>query len=371
MYREKREGVDYNKKIPLQAVIVKIVGNSCNLDCDYCFYHSENQRELYILKEKLLEKLIKEYIQYSPRKVYFIWHGGEPLLAGLSFFEKVIEFQEKHRKENQIIKNAIQTNGTLIDKKWALLFKTYNFRVGVSLDGGEETHDLFRKDYQRKGTFKKVVEGITILRENGIEPGIISVLTKSSSNHLAGDFEYLVKRLRIKSWGINVYHDDGKNLLNETVSNEDFKDYFEDTTDMWLMHDSSKLRIREIDAFGAAALNKTVNLCSFNGSCGDFICVEVDGKIYPCDRYTNDNNFCIGDLNFQSLDLSLKNKKFQEFRKIAKNLPLVCEKCQWNKFCHNGCTSMRNKKNHYVYCEGRRMVFKYFEQKIESLLERK
>lgn len=368
MCKENKKSVDYNKKIPLQAVIVKVIGNSCNLNCEYCFYHNKNQQELHLLKENLLEKLIKEYIQYSPRKVYFIWHGGEPLLAGLSFFEKVIEFQEKYRKENQIIKNAIQTNGTLINKTWALFFKTYNFKVGVSLDGGQKTHNLFRKDLQGKGTFRKVVAGIATLRENGIEPGIISVLTKSSYSRLSDDFEYLVKQLHIKSWGINVYHDDGKNLLDETISNEDFENYFKSIIDMWLAYDSSKLRIREIDAFGAAAFNKIANLCSFNGSCGDFICVEVNGKVYPCDRFTNNDDFCVGDLNFQSLNSIIRNEKFQEFRQVAKNLPPECQKCQWNKFCHNGCTALRDINNKFIYCQGRKRVFKYLRFKIESLL---
>jgi len=70
--KENRKRVDHNKRITFQAVIVKIVGNSCNLNCHYCFYHNKNKREFYLLKENPLEKLIKEYIQYSPRKVYFI-----------------------------------------------------------------------------------------------------------------------------------------------------------------------------------------------------------------------------------------------------------------------------------------------------------
>lgn len=360
------------KKLPLRAVIIKITGNNCNLRCGYCFYHNKNQQGFSIIDEEILEKLIKEYICYSPRKVYFIWHGGEPLMAGLSFFSKIIEIENKYRKKQQIIKNAIQTNGTLLNEKWAIFLKINHFKVGVSLDGSEKTHNLFRRDMHGNGTFLKVIQGIKILRKNGIEPGFISVLTKPGLSYLTEDFEFLIKNLHIRSWGINVYHNDKKNSSPKTyeaisINNEDFIKYFKALTDLWLAYNNSKLSIREIDGFGAAIFNKTANLCSFNGSCGDFICVDIDGKVYPCDRFTNDNDFVLGNLNNQSLQSILESETFIRFRKFAKELPLMCEQCRWQKSCNNGCAAMRDKSNHYYYCLGRQKIFEYLEKKIKKI----
>lgn len=355
---------------PLRAVIIKITGNNCNLRCGYCFYHDKNQQEFSLIDEEILEKLIKEYICYSPKKVYFIWHGGEPLMAGHSFFNKIIEIENKYRGKQQIIKNAIQTNGTLLNERWAIFFKIHHFKVGVSLDGSEKTHDLFRRDMHGNGTFRKVIQGIKILRKNGIEPGIISVLTKPGLSHLAEDFEFLVRKFHVRSWGINVYHDDEKSFFPKTceaIDNEDFMKCFEALTDLWLAYNNSKLRIREIDGFGAAIFNKAANLCSFNGSCSDFICVDADGSVYPCDRFTDDNDFVLGNLNNQSLQSILESEKFIRFRKLAKELPLMCQQCRWQNSCNNGCTAMRDKNNHYYYCLSRQKLFEHLEKKIKRI----
>lgn len=72
--------------------IVKIVGDFCNLRCRYCFYHCSEQSNNSIMSLDLLEKFIGEFLAIAGEKPRFIWHGGEPLLAGIHFFEKIIEF---------------------------------------------------------------------------------------------------------------------------------------------------------------------------------------------------------------------------------------------------------------------------------------
>jgi len=359
------------KKLPLLAAIVKITGNNCNLRCEYCFYHSSNQQAYTVINEKLLEKLIKEYIYCSPEKAYFIWHGGEPLIAGYSLFAKIIEIENKYRKPQQVIKNAVQTNGTLLNKNWATFFKNNNFKIGVSLDGSKRSHDLFRKDVSGNGTFDRVIQGIKLLRENGIEPGIISVLTKQGLDNLVEDFNFLVKELFIKSWGINVLYNKETQLFSsktcEAIDNEDFIKYFKILVDLWLARNDSRLKIREIDGFGATVFNKAANICSYNGSCGNFICVEVDGKVYPCDRFTSGNDFLLGDFNYQSIQSILESEKLLRFRKLAKELPSICRQCQWKNSCHNGCTAMRDSNNNYYYCLGRQKLFDYLKKKMEGI----
>ncbi|WP_262302982.1 hypothetical protein [Neobacillus niacini] len=62
--------------------------------------------------------------------VPFAWQGGEPLLAGIDFFKKVVHFQAKYAPNHTIIGNAIQTNGTLIDQEWANSLKNIIFWLG-------------------------------------------------------------------------------------------------------------------------------------------------------------------------------------------------------------------------------------------------
>ena len=58
----------------------------------------------------------------------------------------LMEFEKKYNKNNLSVANSIQTNGSLIDEEWAAFFAENDFLVGLSIDGGEEVHDLVRGD---------------------------------------------------------------------------------------------------------------------------------------------------------------------------------------------------------------------------------
>ena len=52
------------------------------------------------MDETLLERFIQQYLlsQTQPQ-VSFTWHGGEPLLRPISFYEKALKLQQKYGKD--------------------------------------------------------------------------------------------------------------------------------------------------------------------------------------------------------------------------------------------------------------------------------
>ena len=68
----------------------------------------------------ILEKIISSVIIHNGKDsiTKFIWHGGEPLLAGLDFYMKVVDFQNNFKKDGYRILNAIQTNLTLLNDEF-------------------------------------------------------------------------------------------------------------------------------------------------------------------------------------------------------------------------------------------------------------
>ena len=103
----------------------------CNLQCNYCFYHNETKKreiESYgFMSEETLEKVIQKALDYSNNMCSFTYQGGEPLLRGLDFFQKSVELQKKYNVKGVNILNAIQTNGTCLDEKWAKFLKKIIF----------------------------------------------------------------------------------------------------------------------------------------------------------------------------------------------------------------------------------------------------
>ena len=77
-----------------------------------------------------LERLVDTYLFYSYPASVFAFQGGEPTLAGLPFFEKLVKLQQQYGRNGQSVANALQTNGVLLDDRWCDLFKSYNWLIG-------------------------------------------------------------------------------------------------------------------------------------------------------------------------------------------------------------------------------------------------
>lgn len=160
--------------------IVKVVGNYCNNRCGYCFYHGLDQASHKRMSFELLESFMRQHVKLVPGNLSFIWHGGEPLLAGLDFFQEVVRLQRLLVSQDRSVRNSVQTNGTLITDEWAVFFRENKFGVGVSLDGEVESHDRFRVTHTGRGTFNNTMRGIKILRKHGIKLSVIQTVTHAN-----------------------------------------------------------------------------------------------------------------------------------------------------------------------------------------------
>jgi len=130
----------------------------------------------------LLEEYIIQHIRASSGpELFFSWHGGEPTLAGLPFFERVVELQKKHLPENWRVVNGLQTNGTLINNEWCRFLKAANFVVGISLDGPEKLHSAFRFRKDGASCFDEVIRGYWLLREHEIPSEILCVVNSANA----------------------------------------------------------------------------------------------------------------------------------------------------------------------------------------------
>ena len=123
---------------PLDSLVIKPVGAFCNLRCDYCFYLEKRalypeERTVSVMTDETAAELIRQTFRRSESPL-FIWHGGEPTMAGLPFFKKTVECQ-KRESGGRPFQNALQTNGTLLNAEWADFLHKENFLVGISLDG--------------------------------------------------------------------------------------------------------------------------------------------------------------------------------------------------------------------------------------------
>ena len=167
-------------------IMAKPAGAACNLACRYCYYleksrlYADDSRHM--MSDEMLERFTKEYIEaQATSDILFTWHGGETLLRPIAFYEKAIALQRRYGLGRNI-DNAIQTNGTLIDERWAQFFAVNGWLVGVSIDGPEAFHDEYRRSRQGEGSFARVMQGIEILNRYGVQWNAMAVVNNDNGS---------------------------------------------------------------------------------------------------------------------------------------------------------------------------------------------
>lgn len=151
----------------------------CNIDCKYCYLPHRSVRGNMSLGD--LEAILKNIFSSCfalDKEIVFLWHAGEPLVSGLDFYKHIINRIEDLRPKDITVRHQIQTNAILINQSWCDFFKDKGWHIGVSIDGPDHVNDRFRVTRQGAGTLQKALQGVQLLRENDLQFGVISVLTR-------------------------------------------------------------------------------------------------------------------------------------------------------------------------------------------------
>jgi uncharacterized protein len=152
----------------------------CNIDCSYCYLPDRSSKRR--MKLDTVE-LIGSRLLQSPQMandVTAIWHAGEPLVMSTDWYRQAFSILARNCPPRVRLTHAIQTNGTLIDSERIRLFKEYDVRVGVSIDGPSEIHNTCRRNRNGGGTFDRTLAGLRRLRDAGVPFHVITVLTANS-----------------------------------------------------------------------------------------------------------------------------------------------------------------------------------------------
>lgn len=358
----------------IDGVMWKTVSEACNLACDYCYYSrcAGIPGRFKRIEEDMLEKFIKEYIDLKRGTVPFVWQGGEPLLAGLDFFKKIIELQTKHAPENKVISNAVQTNGTLVTKSWAQFFKQHNFLVGVSIDGPKDIQDKRRVRHNGRGSFDAVMRGIQHLKDNKVEFNILTVIHEDNVHkakelmdfYRENDFQYLqfIPCMDFRSQDVDKapeYH----------ITPKEYGEFLCEIFDIWYNDGHPDTSIRFFDNMLAVYLHQTPELCQHRKYCPTTLVLEQNGDAYPCDFFIHED-YKIGNVGENSLEEILQHPVMQKFLTQKPVLPLECKACPFLELCNGGCPrnrSRQNPKETEYFCEAYKMIYQYADRGMQEI----
>ena len=330
-------------------VFAKPIGAACNLACDYCYYSSKEN--LYpksttgVMPDDLLEQYIRRHIQASPSDlIRFAWHGGEPSLLGADFFTKALEYQKRYRPKNRKIVNGIQTNGVLVDDKWAAFFRRNGFSVGISLDGPEEFHDSHRRDKSGAPTHERVLRGFRLLKEHDVQTDVLCVVNSQNVRFPEKIYRYF-KRIgasRISFLPLVEPNPGGPEAVTpDSVLARAFGEFLCIIFDEWKRHDVGRVKIEIFEEAARIAFGLEPSVCVFRKTCGDVPVVERNGDVYSCDHFVRPE-YLLGNIRGTGLAGLLDSPAQVSFGRAKQDsLPDACRQCEVLASCNGGCVKDR------------------------------
>lgn len=367
--------------MPAASILIKPASANCNMDCKYCFYKClSSHREEYskgFMKEETLETLVREAIAYADGSLTFAFQGGEPTLAGRDFFQKAVELQQKYNNKKLQIENTIQTNGLLIDEKWARFLGEHRFLVGLSLDGPKKMHDRYRKDAAGQDTFARIMHSVQLLEQYQVDYNVVTVVTNDTAKQAS--FLY-------KFWKRNHYpfvqfipcmdeikrQDGTQERSIYAVEPEQYGKFLCELFDLWYADFAAgeTMDIRMFSNLAQMAAGYPAEECGMNGCCNCYFVVEGDGSVYPCDFYCMDE-WKLGTVNdgFVQMKTSEKAKAFVE---ASRPVCAACQECPHFSLCRGGCRRWREpfvdgKPGLNQLCSAYRMFFAHAAERTEKL----
>jgi len=371
-----REGKPVNSIGKQFSLLIKPTSADCNLTCGYCFYHQRSTdpykfHYTHRMSDDVLTSMISQYLSISGKYGAFSWQGGEPLLMGIEFFRKVVEYQQMYGYSGQFVGNSVQTNAIFITPELAKLFHDYSFLLGVSLDGPEEYHDYYRKTYGGDGTFHKVMEGINILREHNVEFNILSVvndLTVKKPDEIFCFF--LENRFNFLQFIPAVEFDKETGQPTDfSVKAKDYGDFLCRLFDLWYNNGNPIVSIRMFDNIATIYAGVNSEACIYMKECGNYAVIEYNGDVYPCDFFVEEP-LLLGNIIETPLKEIITGDKMLAFSKQKCSGAIqACQKCKWEYICHCGCPHFRYNGGMDYLCDAHQQFFAYTDNRFKILAD--
>lgn len=383
-------------------IMVKPAGAFCNLNCTYCFYLEKlnfyDHHSLEIMSIPLLDQFIREYCQLNKKlpEVQFVWQGGEPMLAGLSFYEAAVEFQKRYAKGRTIL-NSLQTNGILLDDSWCRFLKKNCFSVGISLDGPSEITNIHRKDKSGGPAFDKIMAGIRLLQEYDIPYTVLACVTKDSCRNPleiyhffkeAGirhiQFSPVVERiatdeerqlgLRHGSPSYISEYQDLSTVTDWSVLPSAYGTFLNTIFDCWSQEDVGKFYVQNFEWALASWMGLPSSVCIFSQSCGACGILEHNGEVYSCDHYMYPE-YRLGNLKDSSLEELVRSPQQARFACQKTDLSERCSRCNVRFACQGECPRHRFVPSPYgncfesYLCRDYQKFFRHIHPKIKAMAQ--
>lgn len=357
----------------VSGIIVENI-RTCNLHCKYCFPEQMWDREGRggQMDSKIYYNIIDTVCKNNNMPTIAIhFAGGEPLLAGVTWFEMAFEVcNEMSKRYDKQFKYSIQTNATLLSPRFIDILRKNKVGIGVSIDGPPVINDEIR------GQTNLVLKGLdNIINNLGYTPGVIVVVSRMNVDRISEVMRFL-NDLRILEFRANLMGAD-----------TDMNGQFMPSAEQWVKCQeticeeiiANRGKIMEYNISqkilkfvrclleGISPFTDSSDTCS-NAICGAgsrLLYFDSNGNSYPCARSVIDQNTCFGNANV----VNFEEKYSQMIIDLNQSMKLkqICSTCPAQIACDYGCHAWNNGKFFQVNCDSTKDLFSWFSTNLDQV----
>lgn len=301
----------------------------CQASCSYCFGPREGGAAMGL--ETVLEVVRWQRALDPDEPIEITFHGGEPLLAGVSYFRSALPALRGELGRRRV-RLGVQSNLWLLDDELCELFREHGVTLGSSVDGPESTCDAQRG----KGYFRRTMDGIERARRHGLAVGCICTFTPALASRADEVFDFFyregldftvhaaVRSLRSSSDGHHLGSEELGQLLLRVL-------------DRYLAR-LDRIRVGTLDAMCRSVSAGQGGICTFTDCLGGYLAVGPDGAIYPCQRFVGLTEYAMGSVHHQPTQADMAaTPVWQAFRAREERVAESCGGCPAFAICRGGC----------------------------------
>jgi radical SAM protein with 4Fe4S-binding SPASM domain len=357
------------------SVILKLVGDTCNINCYYCYEKRKPYENSAILELATVERLL-ELADGRPLAIEL--HGGEPLLYGRNRTAALLRCLKGYRGK---IALSIQTNATLLTGEWLDLFLADwpDIEIGVSLDG-DEAANRNRVDFRDKSTSQRVHRALRLAADRQIKVGLISTVTsevcarpEETLDFIAGfdavrvvkfapcfDFNVVTRVIpRGNRESLLRLNPAGIGHAGWAITPAQFGEFLVRAYDHWRNTGLyEKFLVEPFTSTLRTLAGQSPSFCHFSEQkCAFVLTLYPDGRLGSCDELGMGDAILGSVSEMESLAEVTSLSVAPSLRSSLSHLLERCQSCSYRDTCGGGCLATRRRyygSDYYVeYCNHR------------------
>jgi uncharacterized protein len=356
-------------QVPIVNFIVKVV-SQCNLNCRYCYMYNKGDDSYRFQPHRMsaevvrfaLSRVASYCLEENLTETTFIFHGGEPLLAGMDFFRRFVreaaEILGLQIKPNYVL----ETNGTLLASEWLDMFRELGISFGISLDGPEATNDRSRVNHAGDGSYESVRRALDVVvadrRLDKLFGGVLTVIDLSADPL---DIYHHWREIGIRRCDFLLpdgTYDNPPPGISIAGCETPYADWLINIFDEWFHNEDTTLSIRLFEEIIGLLFESGAGNDAIGGGRNGLLVIETDGGIEPVDVLK------ICGPAFTKLDLNVLRNEIHDvysfplvnlYHQGASGICETCRRCPVVNVCGGGYLPHRYSlsngfANPSVYC---------------------